>query len=76
MVRFRWHRGLLDDSLATAVKLKNKDEIEKLIKHEYRKWGETKFKFTYDYIGFDERCGWNTWYVCLNGRCVGMAELE
>lgn len=76
MVKFRWHRGSYVESIATTKVFKSKKDIERLVTEEFRKWGETKFEFTYDYVCYDERCDWFTWYVCLNGQCIGMAELR
>lgn len=75
MIKFRWHRGLLDDSLKTQQTVESKDDIERLIRDEFTPFGIKEFNITYTYVGYDERCDWDTWYVSLNGMCVGMAEL-
>lgn len=76
MIRFRWHRGGLAESLETTVRFSSKEELEKYIRDDLAKWSVEGFKVTYKYVGYDDRCKWNTWYVCIDGKCIGMAELK
>ena len=81
MIRFRWHRGSLDESLKTTAEFRDKHALEEYIRDDMECWNVRNFKILYDYIGYDERCDWYTWYVCIKGRdfdkmCIGMAELE
>lgn len=76
MIRFRWHRGGIEESLETTREFPDKNELEQYIRDDMEKWGVVDFKITYDYVGYDDRCKCNTWYVCIDGKCIGMAELE
>ena len=75
MVRFRWHRGLLEDSMATEMEFGDRESLEEYVSSDLKEWGLSKTEFSYPYAGYDSRIGWNTWYVCVNGNCVGMADL-
>ena len=76
MIKFRWHRGLLEESLETMMKFHDKTELERHVRDEMAQWNVRVSKITYKYVGYDDRCKWNTWYVCIDGKCIGMAELK
>ena len=79
MVKFRWHRGSLEDSLKTQMEFDTKEDMQRHIAREMSSWTgkkPEKFLFDYEYVGYDARCHWFTSYVCVDGNCVGMAQLE
>ncbi len=74
MIKFRWHRGNLADSMATVREFRDRSQLEKYVKMELAQWGIGEFMFLYRYTGYDSRVNWKTWYVLVNGKCVGMAD--
>ncbi len=64
---FRWHRQLLEDSLATVREIKDFVELEALVHEEYESTGLVEVKWYAD----DKRINWNTYLVTLDGRAVG-----
>lgn len=65
-MKFRFHRGGLDDSMKTQVLIFTEVHLKKHIeKHIPSFKGDLQFK----HIGFDDRIGWDTWYVL--GDCFG-----
>ena len=90
MVKFRPHRGGLKEALAEArefntveemyqyIEDKEKDLLDYFEKHRNHLVGEDLCHQRI-YIDkealYDERCGWNTRYVCSYGNCIGMCDL-
>ncbi len=77
-IRFRFHRGTLEDSLKTIVEVKTRGELaSKISELPYMK-GVHGFKLVFEHIGFDERCGWETYYVIVISdtarHIVGMSD--
>lgn len=69
MTQFRWHRGELADSMATVVEFNGLYELIEIL--------NTVFdpgKVVVKPYGFDERIGWDTHLVTLNGNAVGMTD--
>lgn len=62
MALFRFHRGLLSDSLETTVIVKNIAELLSII-NEKEDIPVDEVHIS-DY-GFDSRCGWYTQIVCI-----------
>ena len=70
---FRFHRGSLEDSMKTVVKFDTYDELVKIIEAGQRpEWGPIGKITVENYGGFDDRIGWDTHLVCLDG-CASMA---
>lgn len=64
-MRFRFHRGSLDDSMKTQTIVNSIEELVKKIEESH-----TIFTLKIKYIRFefckmDERIGWNTYYVIV-----------
>lgn len=61
MIRFRFHRGGLKESMETATTIKNYECLSQYI------YEETGFSdISFEYAKYDERIDWDTWYVCFN----------
>lgn len=77
MTKFRYHRGHLADSMATAVDVATFTDLVGLV-HDYCGgfgWGEAdQESVTVKSYGFDDRIGWDTHIVCLNGKAVGFTD--
>ena len=71
MFRYRDHRAMLDDSLATT---KNMDSLDAIKRHLMPAYGQGVVKVKKYGNGIDERCGWNTHIVTHNGNAVGFTD--
>jgi hypothetical protein len=71
-VRFRWHRGGLEESLATARSFDSRQELEEHVRNGHSLPAEAVI--SYQGIGVDRRCGWDTYYVMVDGQCIGMSD--
>lgn len=62
-MKYRDHKGSLDESLQTVIEVNSINEIKDHLNEFYNPFGleveEIKFKYTC----MDNRIGWNTWYV-------------
>lgn len=70
MIKFRWHRGTLEDSLATTMEFKSLTELKTYIYNEvYKDLPEfmlhpvEEFKIKIKDYGYDDRCRQNLWIV-------------
>lgn len=62
MIKFREHRGSLEESMKTVQEFSSrKDLIEHISKRfdPYEIYSDIKF----EHVGFDSRVGWDTYYV-------------
>lgn len=66
-ILFRWHRQLLEDSMATVREIKDFAELEALVHEQYESTGLVEVKWYAD----DQRIKWNTYLVTLDGHAVG-----
>lgn len=72
-IRFRFHRGTVEDSLATTTFVKNRQELKSLILNAYLK--EDGFIHIYRFDeGIKDKGEWATHFVTLDGAIVGMIE--
>lgn len=74
-MQFRWHRGSLADSMATVVVIEPTKaallvELRKVILQAHEDSVEVE---PYG-PGIDERIGWRTHIVTINGSAVGMTD--
>lgn len=66
-MKFRWHRGGLEESMATTIE----DTLENIL-FEIRKTNPGEV--TSRYVIFDDRTGWDTHIVLVDGSPVGFAD--
>lgn len=77
MTRFRFHRGLLADSMATVVDVTSFPELVIIVGDYCRDfgWGDAdEESVSVEPYAFDDRIGWDTHIVCLNGKAVGFTD--
>lgn len=77
MTKFRYHRGLLVDSMATVVDVTTFADLVTLVADNCQDfgWGEAdQESVTVKPYGFDHRIAWDTHIVCLNGKAVGFTD--
>lgn len=78
-MRYRPHRRFLDESLADAVEVNGLDELVAAMQpgdwypKDQRPTRETVTVEKYG-KGIDERCGWDTHIVCVNGQAWGFTD--
>ena len=71
-MKFRFHRGTLAESMETVVEIKNFHELQKLL---YKTFPECDGQaITLNHACYDDRINWDTYYVCLDGKCIGMSD--
>ncbi|MES0444990.1 MAG: hypothetical protein ABUJ92_00455 [Desulfobacterales bacterium] len=70
---FREHRGLLDDSMETVIKLESFEELEAKAKEitEFYGWGDEVKVEPYAY---DIRIEWDTHLVTVGGNAIGFTN--
>jgi len=67
MVKFRFIRESLDESMETAIEIETLDDPRLVEKISY-----AKFPLRASYQGYDERIDWDTWFILdANGSCCG-----
>lgn len=80
-MKFRFHRGGYDKSMATEIHVSSREELIEAIQAQIDKgmsFPVEEIKF--DYAGFDDRCNWDTWHVSIkwpfewNWGVVGMSD--
>ena len=75
-MKIREHRGLLADSMETVREIEpTKEALFKLIKESFKNWPtmlkiEEKDIHIKPYHGFDDRIGWDTYRVTIDGYGV------
>jgi hypothetical protein len=71
---FRRHRGMLEESLATTVSVSSVAELEAEVRKAWLHLGDRPVSISFKHVGYDDRCGWDTYYVLVDGQCVGMSD--
>lgn len=67
-MKFRWHRGSYEESMATVQTFSSRAELEKIV------GGPVTLK-DYGLRRLDRRNGWDTWIVLnAEGDAVGMTD--
>lgn len=62
-MKYRDHRGGLSESMKTVIEVNSEQEI---IDHLNKYWndvGKSVEKIKFEYACYDNRIGWDTWYV-------------
>ena len=78
-MKFRLHRGSLEESMKTVVEIKSPDELRKVIQ-DNTPWLKGEPIIDFVYAGWDQRVGWDTFYVTVRGpidtgpHVVGMSD--
>jgi hypothetical protein len=62
-MKFRHHRGGLEDSLKTTIEVKSLEELMVHLDAGWKCYGKAIEEIKFDYVGMDERIGWDTYYV-------------
>ena len=73
MFRYRDHRGLLSDAMKTVREFETRSDLVKYLQGDIDKFVPGKYdcqKITIEPYGFDERIGWDTHIVHLDGYGV------
>lgn len=70
-MKFRFHRGSLDESLATTVEVDSLLELRRIIEKEWQLGDES---LSIESYGYDERIGWDTHIVLWKNSPVGFLD--
>lgn len=62
-MKYRDHRGNLADSMKTEREVNSIDEIKEHLNELYNQFGKEVDKIKFKHIGFDNRTGWDTYFV-------------
>ena len=70
-IKFRFHRGSLDDSLETVIAVNSKQELLDILNKSYANWYDGKIIYKLNNLhiepyGYDERIKWHTFIVTLD----------
>ena len=69
MFRYRDHRGMLEDSLATEQRFESKAKLIQYLQKKIDKYCVTLDcnNIKIEAFGYDKRCGWDNYIVSLDG---------
>ena len=79
-MRYRDHRGSLDESMKTVKEFYTIEELKQHLNKSCNKFGKSVKTIKFMYAGFDERINWHTFYVIqifedeTDPKIVGMSD--
>lgn len=62
-MKYRDHRGTLEESLKTVQQFNTKDELISHLNSIYRQFNRTIAEIKFEHFGFDDRTQWDTYEV-------------
>lgn len=62
-MKYRDHRGSLTASMKTERRVNSIDEIKEHLNKSCKQFGKEVEEVKFEYVGFDNRIDWNTYYV-------------
>lgn len=71
-MKYRDHKGSLSDSMDTVIDVNSPSEIISHLNKFYNQFGKEVDDIKFEYCGFDDRIGWDTYYV--SARLKGSEE--
>ena len=71
MVLYRPHRRFLDEAMKEVSEVNSMPELARLLTPELKDGDKITVE---KYGGFDERIGWDTYIVCINGQACGFTN--
>jgi len=63
-MKYRHHRGGLEDSLKTTIEVDNINDLKAYINESYA-FGDNVEELKFEYIGMDDRINWDTYMVLM-----------
>lgn len=66
----------LEDAMDRVVEVKNFNELLSYLRHAYDFWNPTVNNVRVQHYGFDDRIGWDTWLVTVDGHAAVFADGE
>lgn len=75
-MKFRHHRGSLEESMSTTIEISSIEELQMEISDHGAFSLKDVSQITFRYACMDDRTGWgwNSYYVCVDGKCVGISD--
>lgn len=74
MLKFRWQRGSLDDSMQTVVDFESFDDLVNILRSNGFLRDCQASDIAVKQYTYDERIGWDTHIVTYNGSAVGFTD--
>lgn len=62
-MKYRQHRGTLEDSMSTVTEVNNIEDIDKIINESYIDFGKKVEEIEIKFYGYDSRINWETYIV-------------
>jgi hypothetical protein len=62
-MRYRHHRGGLEESLEMTVEVNSLEEMYAHLNKVWKEWGKFVTEIKFAHVGMDHRTGWDTYYV-------------
>ena len=62
-MKYRDHRGNLLDSMATVQEVNSVEEIKQHLNKFFNQFGKSVGEIKFEYVCYDERVGWDTYFV-------------
>lgn len=73
-MRYRDHKGGLDESMKTQIEINNVEDIRSHLNKFYGEFGQFVEEIKFEHCGMDARIGWDTYYVLV--RLSGKREFH
>lgn len=71
-ILFRWHRQLLEDSMATVQSVSDYNDLKDIIAKEYGLG--SKDTIAVSFYARDDRIKWDCYIVTVNGNAIGFTN--
>lgn len=66
--------GGLDEAMSKVVEVESQEGLLAYLRGHYRFWKPSDENVTFEPYGFDERIGWDTHLVCVDGKAALYAD--
>ncbi len=64
----------IDEAMARVFEIKDRPGLIAYLKENFYWWGPTDTNVTIEHYGFDERIGWDTYLISVNGNAALFAD--
>ena len=75
MVKFRFHRGLLEDSMDTVITVNSREDIAQAMSKELDMPVKSS-SIGCKYYSYDKRVGWENYIITMGGNAIGFTDGE
>ena len=64
----------LDESMERVVDIESREQLMRYLREHYDFWRPTEENVTCEEYGFDERIGWDTHLICVDGKAALISD--